>query len=68
MRHLAYMRLLHKIHETGNIALDVKIWVFQRVSYAGLRREMNDGAKFFMIEDGLQAAPIGNVTLDKADG
>jgi hypothetical protein len=61
------MCLLHEIHETGNIALDVNVRVFQRVSYAGLRRQVNDGAKFFMIEDGLQAAPIGNVTLDKAE-
>src|SRR6478672_9328211 len=67
MRHLAFMCLLHEIHETGKIALDVNVRVFQRISYTGLGREVYDRAKFFMIEDGLQAGPIGNVTLDKAE-
>lgn len=67
MRHFAFMCLLHEVHETGEVALDVNIRVFQRVSYACLRREVNDWAKFFMIEHGLQAAPIGDISFDESE-
>src|SRR5216683_3330975 len=61
--HLALMRLLQQINETREIALYVKVGIFQRVSYAGLRCQMDDGAKLLLLEHRFEARTIRNINL-----
>lgn len=49
---------LEQVEESHDVAVDVGIGVFDRIAYAGLCRQIDDGIEFFSSGTGF-AGPVG---------
>ena len=55
---------LEQVEESHDVAVDVGIGVFDRIAYAGLCRQIDDGIEFFSSEQVLQGLSVFEVHLD----
>ena len=51
------------IEETGKIRVEIGVWVFQRVTDAGLCGKMHDGSERAVAENSLHRLAIGKIDL-----
>ena len=52
---------LEQVEESHDVAVDVGIGVFDRIAYAGLCRQIDDGIEFFSSEQVLQGLSVFEV-------
>lgn len=56
---------LEQVEESHDVAVNVGIGVFDRIAYAGLCRQIDDGIEFFSSEQVLQGLSVFEVHLDE---
>src|ERR1700733_15852408 len=55
------------IEETGEIGVEIGVWIFQRVAHAGLRGEMNDRTECTIAKTRFGAFAVGKIEPVKAE-
>ena len=54
---------LEQVEESYDVAVDVGIGVFDRIAYAGLCRQIDDGIEFFSSEEVHLEEPVSGITI-----
>src|SRR5262249_1427633 len=67
MTGLAMAAALEDVEKTGEISIEISVRILQRVTNAGLRREVHDRAEFALAKNAFDVAPRGEIDLMEAE-
>ena len=58
---------LEHVERAGDVAVDVRLRVLERITHAGLRGQVDDARKFLAREQRLHAALVGEIHLHETE-
>ena len=68
MRDAIVTAAFEHVQRTDDVALDVAVWILQRVPYAGLCAQVNHALELVVFEQGRDRGAISQIRLHKAKG